>query len=219
MTAAVRGPLSEGVLRLAARAMASDFGYYLARYDEAKYPPQILERLRLLFSRPDWFRPEDVELALRWKFGHLGKEDYPSTQRALARKIAGLWPEHRIRADESPQEVMVRWREFVGSTSFITICFLLHLVAPDEWPILDQHNFRAVQRLLADRRRTLAAKARPSTADDLVLVRDFVAGVRHVWVRVNRRPAPSAAAVDRYLMMFGKALKARDVVRSKRDIE
>jgi hypothetical protein len=195
-------------LSTAAAAMNRQFSAYVDRYDERKYPPAVLERLRTVFARPDWFQPEDIELALRWKYGHLSKENYPGAQRRLARRIASHWPDHRIDPGEAPVDALARWRELVGPTSYITICFLIHLVAPNDWPILDQHNFRAILHHLRQASVAVSDKAAPSTAEDLVLARDFCRGVLRVWKPATGRPTPSVGELDRYLMMFGKALKA-----------
>ncbi|MGE3509811.1 MAG: hypothetical protein AB7N65_13105 [Vicinamibacterales bacterium] len=75
-------------LRRAAQAIASDFGTHLARYDEKEYRPEVLARLRLVFARPLSLQPEDVHVALRWKFGQLGTSRYPAHRRRLASTIA-----------------------------------------------------------------------------------------------------------------------------------
>jgi hypothetical protein len=146
-------------------------------------------------------------LALRWKFGHLSKANYPQAHRELAARIGQKWREYPIRWDDAPETTLARWRES-GEDSYITICFLMHLVALDVWPILDQHNFRAVQHLLRDAGMAVSAKRAPSSAADLRLVRDFSVGVRAVWREATGQRIPSESNVDRYLMMFGKDLKA-----------
>ncbi len=188
--------------------MARGFGSVVARYDERKYPPEVLHGLRRLFSRPELVQPEDINLALRWKFGHLAKANYPAAHRALAERIGRKWRAHPIEWNDPPEVTLERWRES-GEDSYITICFLMHLVAPDVWPILDQHNFRAVRHLLSDAGLDLAPKQAPSNAEDLRLVRDFSVGVRLVWRAATGQPAPTESEVDRYLMMFGKDLKDR----------
>lgn len=189
-------------------AVHPHFAAYADVYDASKYPPPVLDRLRLLFANPSWFQPEDIELALRWKYGHLAKGNYPEPHRALARRIATEWPAHRIGRDESPESALARWRALIGATSFVTTCFLLHLVAPDEWPILDQHNFRAVRHYLRGVGVSVPDKAAPSTAEDLRVVRDFVRGVRATWRSATGEPAPDADRVDRFLMVYGQQLKS-----------
>jgi hypothetical protein len=83
-------PLDADVLKGAPTEVARNFAAHLAKYDERKYPPLVLRRLRLLFSEPEIFQPEDIALALRWKFGHLGKPNYPEAQQNLVSKIATL---------------------------------------------------------------------------------------------------------------------------------
>lgn len=199
--------IPDEALQTAVRAMRQDFASVVAQYDESKYPPAVLEGLRSLFSRPKLVQPEDISLALRWKFGHLAKANFPKSHRALAERIGQKWREQPILWSATPEETLSRWRE-AGEDSYITICFLLHLVAPDLWPILDQHNFRAVQHLLRAAGVSVASKRAPSNSEDLRLVRDFSHGIRLVWRRATSMQAPSEGDIDRYLMMLGKSLKS-----------
>ena len=158
-------------------AIEPELSRFAEQYDEGKYPPSELKRLREMFASPDSVGVADVRDALVWKYGHTGKGNYPGQQRALGVRIAEAWPENAIRSSEDPEDAFWRWRKLLGPTSFITVCFLLHLVRPTELPILDQHNYRAVTHHLADAGLPLVAKAKPSRFDDLLLVRDFTNAV------------------------------------------
>jgi hypothetical protein len=120
-----------------------------------------------------------------------------------------LWQVNPIVPGRSPETILDSWRAVLGSTSFITVCFLLHLANPKELPILDQHNFRSVSRHLAHVRPGMAVKAKPSQFRDLILVRDFGRSIRRDWSPFSTAARPSADVLDRYLMMDGKALKTR----------
>ena len=178
-------------------------------YDEGKYPPGELVRLRQAFARPEAVTEADVEAAVVWKYGHTGKTNYPRQQRAVAAKIATFWPGSPIQRGQPPREAFDTWRSHLGPTSFITVCFLLHLTNPADLPILDQHNFRSVNHHLASVRPGVAAKAKPSRFEDLLMVRDFGVAVTRDWNRHSTSAPPSADTLDRYLMMHGKSLKAR----------
>jgi hypothetical protein len=181
---------------------------YAAQYDERKYPPAELVRLRAIFVTPESVLERDIVAALVWKYGHTGKVNFPGRQRALAMRIGELWLANVMLPTEDPMDAFHRWRTLLGPTSFITICFLLHLVHPDALPILDQHNYRSVNRHLATVRPDLGVKARPSQFEDLLLVRNFGNAVLSGWERYGNSKKPTTDCLDRYLMMHGKTLKS-----------
>jgi hypothetical protein len=189
------------------RRIDRELARFAAKYDEDKYPPDQLAAFRRLFRRPADVTEVDIEAALKWKYGHTGKARYPRRQRALVARIAKLWRVNPIVPGRPPEPILDYWRSVLGSTSFITVCFLLHLANPKELPILDQHNFRSVNRHLARVRPGMAKKAKPSQFQDLILVRDFGRAVRRDWNRFSTVARPSVDVLDRYLMMHGKALK------------
>jgi hypothetical protein len=182
---------------------------YANQYDEQKYPPAELVRLRAVFVTPESVLEPDIVAALVWKYGHTGKANFPGQQRALAARIAELWSANAMLPAQDPMDAFRRWRALLGPTSFITVCFLLHLVHPDALPILDQHNYRSVNRHLATVRPDLRVKAKPSQFEDLLLVRDFGIAVLGGWERYSNSEKPTAGILDRYLMMHGKTLKPR----------
>jgi hypothetical protein len=195
------------------RRMERDLARFAGRYDEHKYPPAELARLRRVFARPERVTEADIVAALFWKYGNTGKTNYPRRQQALATRISELWQANAIVPGESPRAAFDAWRSLLGPTSFITVCFLLHLANPDDLPILDQHNFRSVNRHLAYVRPGVAVKASPGRFEDLLLVRDFGVAVRRDWNRHSASAPPTAETLDRYLMMHGKSLK---VVKARR---
>ena len=199
--------LAPAQIRSIILAIEPELSRFAEQYDERKYPPAELKRLREAFAHPGSLGVTDVLDALVWKYGHTGKENYPGQQRALGVRIAEAWPENAIRSSEDPEDAFRRWRKLIGPTSFITVCFLLHLVRPTELPILDQHNYRAVTRHLADAGLPLVAKAKPSRFDDLLLVMDFTNAVLGGWQECARSATPGPDTLDRYLMMKGKAIK------------
>ena len=61
------------------RRIAHDFDEHVALYDQKKYPPTELGRLRRAFSDPDRVTEADILAALIWKYGHTGKQNFPKT--------------------------------------------------------------------------------------------------------------------------------------------
>ena len=156
------------------RVIAPVWYSYASKYDEQKYPPSELKRLREVFSTPESVFERDIVAALVWKYGHTGKANYPGRQRALAGRIAMQWRKNAILPTQDPNDAFHRWRSLLGPTSFITVCFLLHLVHPDTLPILDQHNYRSVNLLIAGFRSDWRVKAKPSMFDDLLTCPPFL---------------------------------------------
>ena len=190
------------------RAVAANFQPFVNKYDERKYPPAVLDRLRASFRRSETITRPEVEAALFWKYGHTGKTNYPDSQRKLANRIGELWAENAIRPDEDAESAITRWQRLLGPTSFITVCFLLHLCRPDTVPILDQHNFRSVNFHLTNATGRPPQRAAPRQVRDLTMVRDFISLVHENWPRWSNGKTPSRTDIDRYLMMHGKWLKA-----------
>ena len=195
------------------RRMEPELTRFAEQYDELKYPPGELARLRRVFANPGHVTEADIVAALVWKYGNTGKTNYPRRQRALATRISELWQGNAIEPGKPARAAFDTWRSLLGPTSFITVCFLLHLANPDDLPILDQHNFRSVNTHLAYVRPGIVAKARPSRFEDLLLVRNFGVAVRRDWNRHSASAAPTAETLDRYLMMHGRSLKVRRVPR------
>ena len=191
------------------RRIEPELAKFADDYDEDKYPPAKLAELRRVFAGAQEVTGSDIEAALVWKYGHTGKTNYPRRQHELAIRISKLWLANPIVHGAPPAAAFDRWMSSLGSTSFITVCFLLHLANPKDLPILDQHNFRSVKRHLTDVRPGIVVRARPSRFEDLILVRDFSVAVRRDWNRHCESARPSADRLDHYLMMHGKSLKVR----------
>jgi len=191
------------------RKIDPEFRWYVAQYDERKYPPAELHRLRDAFARPASVSGSNIKAALVWKYGHTGKDNYPKRHLELGMRIAKLWPDNAIQPGHDPECAFQQWWELLGPSSFITVCFLLHLANPDDIPILDQHNFRSVNYHLMTGSRTRLSKAKPIRFEDLVLVRDFSKVVLRDWGKAGVGATPSASDMDRYLMMHGKEMKKR----------
>lgn len=192
------------------RGVAAEFRHFVNMYDERKYPPAELDRLRIAFSRPETVTAAEIEAALIWKYGHTGKTNYPKRQRELGIRISGFWGAHAIRPGEDPAAVLGRWQQLVGPTSFVTLCFLLHLANSGTLPILDQHNFRSVNFHLLQATGRPAQRSRLGRLEDLILVRNFIELVSGNWNARTGSSTPSSAESDRYLMMHGKWLKIQN---------
>ncbi|HBP5040549.1 TPA: hypothetical protein NJH56_001712 [Pseudomonas aeruginosa] len=176
---------------------------HLELYSFKKYPALDYERFKATFSA----LAEEVDLlvALLWKWGHWGKDSYPSKQKALIGEIERLWPAFRgwaLSAGDqfTPETTFQWWDKRLGRLRYITSAYLTHLIHPLQVPIIDQHNFRAMNHLL----RTPSAKKKPSNWGDIVRLKHFL---REASERFQR----PETEFDKYLMMYGRALKPRRV--------
>jgi hypothetical protein len=69
-------------------------------------------------------------------------------------------------------------------------------------PIIDQHNFRALNYFLNNSVLSPYAKKNPSNWDDIECLKGFVSDISK---SLNKK----GEEVDKYLMMFGKELKKK----------
>ena len=184
------------------------FDEYVARYNERKYPPTVYDQLLNAFRAPMRVTHDDIRIAILWKFGHLRKRRIPARHEDLISELQLEW--HAIASDlaGSPAEVFERLAATAGGPNrYITVSFLLHLLRPTEIPIIDQHNFRAMNYYINEVRSGWRRKRKPSSYADLVTLSAFTKGVRSCWKTADPETAPSERALDRFLMMFGKSLK------------
>ncbi len=86
--------------------------------------------------------------------------------------------------------------------------FLLHLLRPGQIPIIDQHNFRAMNHYPMRVRNGWLPKSKPSEFDDLAILSAFMSDTLLSWKLLDVATVPAKCDLDRFLMMFGKELKA-----------
>ncbi|PMZ92911.1 MULTISPECIES: hypothetical protein [unclassified Pseudomonas] len=178
-------------------------------YSFKKYPALDYDSFKDTFSA--LAEKVDLSAALLWKWGHWGKDDFPSKQKALIGEIESLWPAFRGWAlsagDQFTPEATFRWwHKRLGRLRYITSAYLTHLIHPLQVPLIDQHNFRAMNHL----RQIPAAKKKPSTWCDIVRLKHFL---REASQRFQRQETE----FDKYLMMYGRALKPRKVRSSRKE--
>ena len=133
-----------------AKAIRPRFAEYMTQYDTKKYWPVVYERVRREFRQPERMAPGTLRDALLWKYGHLGKPAIPPAHELLISQLQRGWPAVVTALLGTPHDAFIAIdRDFGGKNRFITVAFLLHLLLPRKVPIIDQHNFRAVNALLA----------------------------------------------------------------------
>jgi hypothetical protein len=162
----------------------------------------------MAFGSPTEVPAATLRDALLWKYGHLGKPRIPEAHQKL---IAGLqrgWPKFSPTLANSPEGAFAQLdARFGGSTRFITVAFLVHLLFQEQIPIIDQHNFRAVNQLIGQVRRGWPSKKKPSRYADIELVASFMNSILRTWRAEDRATTPDARKLDVFLMMYGKSIK------------
>ncbi|NWF08289.1 hypothetical protein HX810_11515 [Pseudomonas salomonii] len=177
----------------------STYSEYFSQYSFTKYPAQEYQRFKQTFSA---FKPDvELDLALLWKWGHWGKTNYPGKQGALITEISALWGEYLkwvgVLTDvHSPKDTFQWWNERLGRLLYITSAFLTHLIHPHDVPIIDQHNFRAMNHFL----RVQQPKKKPSDWSDIAHLKCFLS-------EATTKLQYTESDFDKYLMMYGRALK------------
>jgi hypothetical protein len=177
------------------------FGALVGRYNEERYCPHEYQELRRIFGTPIAVRAGDISRALRWKYA---RNKLLSTHRVAAKRFVKRWKlvceartlEKRVDALSEPD---------ARSHDFVSRVFLVHLTAPDKVPMIDRFNHRAVRWLLGTVRPAFVLGGEPLVYDDVVLLGNFIDGIRSAWIGVP----PKRQVMDRYLMMLGRQVAPR----------
>jgi hypothetical protein len=186
------------------------FRAYCDQYDTGKYWPQTYDTVREAFQQPRTVSADTLRQAILWKYGHLRKRRIPTAHEELIADLQAHWS---VVSRELPATADVAfailYEAFGGATRYVTVAFLTHLLYPTTVPIIDQHNFRSTNVLIHAVRPTWRIKRLPSRYEDIEVVDQFMRVVAAVWKQLSPADAPSLRDIDKFLMMYGKALKQR----------
>jgi len=184
---------------------------FLAQYDFDTYPAANYHRYKTIYSSLQIPNTE-IYNSLVWKWGHVGKDNFPSAHQRLIRRVEELWPEYVKARRKSPRrsfsaEETFQWWAYtlpLKTTRYITVAYITHLIHHAEnIPIIDQHNFRAMNTLIRRVRSDHVAKSKPSRFDDIIMLKEFMFAI------LGYLPNTTFGELDRFLMMFGKSAKPR----------
>jgi hypothetical protein len=199
--------LSSNEARRIASAIRPRLWEYADRYDEKKYWPHIYTLIRREFRDSADVSRGAIRKALLWKWGHLGKRRIPAAHTALIADIQGGWSKVAATLPSSHSGAFDVLDSSFGPNRFVTVAFMLHLLRPRSVPIVDQHNFRAVNDLIRQVRPEWRPRAAPCRYRDLETVTMFMETVLKAWRQSMPVSAPSSRTFDKFLMMYGKAIK------------
>ena len=161
-----------------ARFIFSCFNQVSQQYDFKKYPKWVYDRCKLKFSALNPAN-QDIHDALVWKYGHWGKrgkQKFPEAHRKLIREVQELWPQFiKTGHYDSPHATFQWWQSKWPKKRYITIAFITHLIHHKlAIPIIDQHNFRAMNTLIAMVRKNHSYEEKPSSWQDISDLKDFI---------------------------------------------
>jgi len=196
-----------------AGAIRAEFDIYLNKYDFRKYPAEDYATFKSEFSKLSKDN-QYLNAALVWKWGHVGKKSFPNHHKNLIQKVQALWPDYIKDAKSqgvSAEKTFTWWSKKLSSTSYITTAYITHLVHhADPLPIIDQHNFRAMNHFLGRVGASHGTKLKPSSWADISQLQNFMTEVlRHL-------PEREYGDLDRFFMMYGKSIKPRKPKRLQR---
>ena len=170
-------------------------------YDFSKYSLDNYKEFQYDFSSLE-LENTSIEEALKWKWGHAGKNNYPSAQQNLAKDIEKNWKQFASNKFVNSKDTFDYWQNiFNRNTTYITAVYITHLVHYDEIPIIDQHNYRAMNHLIklfidSD----YQFKKKPSNWNDIVKFKNFI-DYLSIAMKIDKEK------LDKFLMMYGKSIK------------
>ena len=189
--------LSNQELDLIAGRISCVYDDILGRYDGSKYPEDAYQIMISAFSKRKQ-QNEQIENAMKWKWGHWGKVNYPQHHKDLIDLINNLWSSYVGEKCTTSCETFDYWRKNLEkSHRYISVAFITHLIHHDKVPIIDQHNFRAMLFLLRVAERNPGNKKKPSNWQDIQNLREFLSSLSKHLKKKERE-------VDKFLMMYGR---------------
>lgn len=181
------------------------FQVHLKKFSAGKYPDEDYDRFLKDFAAPATVGASSIKDALLWKYGHWNKTNFPERHDMLIRRIADLWPDLVAKPPVTPSAAFT-YLHMTSGVPYVSSAFLVHLLFPKEIPIIDQHNFRAMNHFVTWARPAWTYKKTPSNYGDLVNLKAFMREILENWSSVAH-VLPSERDLDKFLMAYGKAIK------------
>jgi len=175
------------------------FADVASEYDFGKYPAAPYTNFQTTFGE---FNPsaQDFENSLKWKWGHWDKQNFPKKQKILIHEIRDSWESFLVSGQQNiPIRTFEWWAARLGR-AYITVAYMTHLIHHRKsLPIIDQHNFRAMNNLIRNVRPDFIFKKKPSNWQDVQNLKAFMEGISQFMPRIT------FSELDKFLMMYGRA--------------
>ncbi len=177
------------------------FDEHMSRFPFAKYPTEPLDGLRNQFANPGSIRHETLRSALSWQCGYWQRKDAPHVHKKIAIIAIKSWPEFIEQALTDPSEILGYWMDRFSSDThgFDAASFLLHLLQPDVFELIDSHRLAAMRDLLKETGHDTATQDTSPTLSDLILYTEVFRAIL---------PKMQASHSDRAHVLLDRFLKA-----------
>lgn len=192
--------LTEQETRQIVQLIQPIFQSVLGEYDFGKYPADRYSAFQKAFSE---LSPaaDQINDALLWKWGHWGKMNFPQAQQNLIQEIQGNWQRFCSSGEQhDPEKTFQWWKKCLNrNTTYITQAYITHLIHHKKrLPIIDQHNFRAMNNLILAIRPGFSFKKKPSDWQDIQNLQNFMLSICAAFKDL------SFSDLDKFLMMYGR---------------
>ncbi len=182
-----------------------NFEKYVESYDYNKYPKEKYKLAKKSFSTLD-VSSEQIRGILNWKYGNVGKSGAPKSHKNIIKRVIIKWPKFlQSTSTKNPEDTFKWWHNALflkKSRPYITVAFLTHLIHSNRRiPIIDQHNYRAMNYLLNNRLKIDGIKKNPSNWQDIIQLMKFI---EKISVINNKKTSDE---IDKFLMVYGKSIK------------
>jgi hypothetical protein len=169
------------------------------KYNYNLYPPENYDLFKKTFSSLTKNNTQIFD-ALRWKWGHWNKSNFPKAHQALNNEVESHWNSFIISNEKNEAEHTFHWwKDKLGkNTRYITTAYITHLVHHEKGiAIIDQHNFRAMNYYLKKALPQWRHNKKPSKWTDIEQISSFSKLIRS---ELNWE----ASKLDRVLMIYGR---------------
>ena len=185
--------------------VAGLFQTHLNGFSAGKYPDLDYVGFLKAFAAPSTVDAASLRNALLWKYGHWNKSNYPERHDQLIARVVELWADLVATLPATPSAVFT-FLHMKSGVPYVSAAFLTHLLFPLDIPIIDQHNFRAMNQLLKAVRPGWTHRRLPSSYHDLLDLNAFLREILTQWSSTSDVP-PSTRELDKFLMAYGKSIK------------
>lgn len=195
--------LSESKKKALINFINQHFDQHMSRFPYAKYPAEPLDIWRKQFANPSSVRPDMLRSALSWQCGYWQRKDAPHVHKKIAIIAIKSWPEFIEQALTDPSEILGYWIDKFSSDTqgFDAASFLLHLLQPDVFELVDNHRLTAIRDLLKETGHDTTAQETTLVLSDLIHYTEFF---RALLPKMQANHEDRAhVQLDRFLKAFG----------------
>lgn len=175
---------------------------HLARFPFSRYPLEPVETWKDQFVKPSAVDPHTLRLALSWPSGKW-QQQQPYRYKRHQRLVIKNWPVFVEQYQSNPLHIFTYWKELLGDDeqAINIICFLTHLLCPEEFELTDTRRIKAMQDLLQEDNQEIATVYKHYTFSDF---EQFTLFYRQLLPKVHTLFGDQAQTkLDRFLFAYG----------------